>query len=341
MKKILLTLTVVLSLAACKQSEKKKELQEYVVNGRAQGSTYAVKYFAKAAVVSQAEFDSIFQVIDESMSTYLPTSMISRINKGDSTVVVDNHFKKVLEASKVIFKESDSLFDPTVGILMDFYGFGPKKRTMHLTQKQLDSVLNYVGLQKVTLTKTNTIAKQHPEIYLDFNSIAQGYSVDVVIDFLKSKGIQNAIVEVGGELAAIGTNKAKEKDWIVGIDDPLQDPNGERQLIAKIKLKNLGMATSGNYRKVKIDSVTGEKYVHTMNPKTGKPKKGKLLSATILSSSSMQADGLATAFMVMDVEKSIAFLKSHPAIYAYFIYMDENNEEQFYQTENFQQLVVE
>ncbi|SFU44063.1 thiamine biosynthesis lipoprotein [Pustulibacterium marinum] len=339
MKTIGIIFTICLLFVGC--NEEKNEVQEYVINGRAQGSTYAVKYFSTDNVVTKESLDSIFQVIDESMSTYLPTSMISRLNEGDNSVVVDDHFIKVLNASKVIFRESDSLFDPTVGILMDIYGFGPKKQTLRLNQEQLDSVLQYVGLQKIAVNEDSTIAKMYPESYLDFNSIAQGYSVDVLIDFLKSKGVQNAIVEVGGELAAIGVNEAKQKEWIVGIDDPLQDPNGERTLIAKIKLKNLGMATSGNYRKVKIDSITGEKYVHTMNPKTGKPQKGKLLSATILAPTTMRADGLATAFMVMDVEKSIEFLASHQDIYAYFIYMDEANEEQFYQTENFKKLVVE
>lgn len=324
-----------ISLLSCNDNTQK----QYVVQGTAQGSTYAVKYFATDEVVTKASLDSIFEVIDVSMSTYLPTSKISKINQGDSTIVIDDHFIKVLEASKVIYKETDSLFDPTVGILMDVYGFGPKKQTLHLEPQQLDSMLNYVGLHKVNITKKHTIQKDFPNVYLDFNSIAQGYSVDVVVAYLQSKGVDNAIVEVGGELAAIGSNIGKQKDWVVGIDDPMQE-EGLRKLIAKINLTDLGMATSGNYRKVKIDSITGEKYVHTMNPKTGKPQKGKLLSATILAESTMMADGLATAFMVMDVEKSIAFLKHHPEIYAYFIYSDQDNSEQFYQTDNFSALII-
>lgn len=341
MRPIFLSLLIFLTVfTSCKEKHEAKP-EVFIVQGEAQGSTYAVKYIAENEVVSKQQLDSIFKVIDDSMSPWVSNSIISRMNSADTTVVADNHFKKVLWASQTIFKESDSLFDPTVGTLMKIYGFGPDKHIKQLTQEQWDSVMRYIGLQKVTLLENGTIHKEYPEIYMDFNAIAQGYSVDVVIDFLKAHGIADAIVEVGGEIAAIGTNSLQNKSWVVGIDDPLQNPEEERRLIAKIKLKDLGMATSGNYRKVIVDTITGEKYVHTMNPKTGKPQKGKLLSTTILAEDTMRADGLATAFMVMDVEKSIAFLKQHPEIYAYFIYMDADHKEQFYQTDNFKDLIVE
>lgn len=336
---LLILVLLAIGIAACNSDAKSTTQQEYVVTGTAQGSTYALKYLAADELVRKEAIDSIFVAIDNSMSTWVPTSIISRINKGDSTVVIDDHFRKVFEASEAIYKSSKELFDPTVGSLMKLYGYGKEKQIMHLSQPQLDSVMRFIGFSKLSIND-DTLSKELPEISIDFNAIAQGYSVDVVVDFLKSKGIKDAIVEVGGELAAIGENKLKNKNWIVGIDDPLQNPEEERKLIAKIKLKDLGMATSGNYRKVIIDTVTGEKYVHTMNPKTGKPQKGKLLSATILAADTMMADGLATAFMVMDVEQSIAYLNTHPELYAYLIYMDDNNEEQFFQTDNFKVLVV-
>ncbi|GLB52191.1 FAD:protein FMN transferase [Neptunitalea chrysea] len=338
MKNICVLLALIGVFASC---EKKEEIKEFVIQGTAQGSTYAIKYVSESEVVSKKQIDSIFAVIDNSMSTWVPTSIVSKVNDGDTLVVVDDHFKKVMKASERIFMESDSLFDPTVGTLMKVYGFGPKKQIKHLSREQLDSVMDYIGLEKVRLRPDGTISKLYPEIYMDFNSIAQGYSVDVLVDFLKANGINNAIVEVGGELAAIGTNTLKDKNWVVGIDDPLQDPYEPRKLIARINIQDLGMATSGNYRKVILDTVTGEKYVHTMNPKTGLPQKGTILSATVLAEKTMRADGLATAFMTMDVDKSIGFLKMHPEIYAYFIYMDDSNKEQFYQTENFKKLMLE
>lgn len=317
-----------------------KDPQEFVIHGEAQGSTYAIKYIANEQVVSKEQLDSIFKVIDNSMSPWVPSSLISRMNNGDTQVVADSHFKTVMDASEVIFKESDGLFDPTVGTLMKIYGFGPDKTIKHLSPEQWDSVMRYIGFDKVHLKPDGSLSKQYPEIYMDFNSIAQGYSVDVVVNFLKAKGVKDAIVEVGGEIAAMGTNSLLHKNWVVGIDDPLQNPDEPRKLIATVNLKDLGMATSGNYRKVITDTLTGEKYVHTMNPKTGKPQRGKLLSTTILAADTMRADGLATAFMVMDVEKTIAFLENHPELYAYLIYVDDTNTEQIYQTENFKTIMV-
>lgn len=340
MKKFLY-ITAMASAIGLVSCHKPKELEEFVIQGAAQGSTYAVKFIAKEKVISKTQLDSVFTVIDNSMSTWVPTSLISKVNAGDSTVVVDAHFKNVMAETEAIYKESDGLFDPTVGTLMKLYGFGPKKKFVRLSEEEHDSVMNLIGWDKIKLDTEGHVIKEYPEMYMDFNAIAQGYTVDVVLDFLREKGITDAIVEVGGELAAMGTNTLKNKSWVVGIDDPLQSPDEPRKLIAKIYLNNLGMATSGNYRKVTVDSNTGEKFVHTMNPKTGTSQKGKLLSATVLASSTMRADGLATAFMAMDVEKSIEFIKRHPEIYVYFIYMDEQGEEQFYQSDNFAKLVIE
>lgn len=317
----------------------KKENTFFVIQGEAQGSTYAIKYIANEELVSKSQIDSLLLAFDMSLSTYRNDSKISKINLGDSTIVIDDFFVDTFKASNQIFNETEGLFDPTIGILVNAYGFGPSKKHQNLTQNQIDSLLQYVGFNKVKINENKTISKKHAAIYFDFNSIAQGYSVDVVVKFLKSKGIENGIIEIGGELFALGKNSIDNKSWIVGIDDPLQKPD-ERKLIATIQLENVGMATSGNYRKVITDSITGEKFVHIINPKTGKREKNTILSATVLAPTCIMADGYATAFMIMDLEQVKTFVKKHPELNVLLLYADENNEMQRFETDNFKNILL-
>lgn len=328
-------LFILLLFVSCQQ----KEEQFFVIQGEAQGSTYSIKYIATEEVVSKTQIDSLLTAFDNSLSTYKPTSLISKINQGDTTIVVDNWFVETFKASQQIYKETDGLFDPTIGVLVNAYGFGPNHERKSLNQTKIDSLLNFVGFDKVTLNSNKTISKKYQETYFDFNAIAQGYSVDLVTEFLKSKGIQNAIVEIGGELVGFGINTIQNKNWVVGIDDPLQKPEEERKLIETVQLHNLGLATSGNYRKVITDSITGEKFVHTINPKTGKPQKSNILSVTVLAPTCIMADGYATAFMVMSLEEGKQFAKKHPELYVMILYSDENNQMQRFQTENFKNLI--
>jgi thiamine biosynthesis lipoprotein len=312
----------------------------YTIQGEAQGSTYSIKYIASEEKVTKNQIDSLLTDFDLSLSTYRPDSKISKINSGDSTVVVDEFFTETFQLSNQIYKETKGLFDPTIGVLVNAYGFGPNKKLENLSQKQVDSLLQFVGFDKITLNSNKTISKRHKETFIDFNAIAQGYSVDVVLNYLRSKGIENAIIEIGGELFALGKNTIENKNWVVGIDDPLQKPE-ERTLIAKVNLENLGMATSGNYRKVMIDEVTGNKFVHIINPKTGLAQKNNVLSATVLSKSSGLSDGYATAFMLMSLEESKLFLENHKDLYVMLLYVNAHNKMQQFTTENFKALIKE
>lgn len=317
----------------------KKEKQYYIIHGEAQGSTYSIKYISYEELVTKNQIDSLLTSFDLSLSTYRTDSKISRINAGDTTVVVDDFFVTTYNVSNQIYNETDGLFDPTIGVLINAYGFGPSKKHKLLSQKEVDSLLRFVGFDKVKLNSNLTISKEYPETFFDFNAIAQGYSVDIVVDYLKNKGIENGIVEIGGELVGFGTNEIADKSWIVGIDDPLQKPD-VRELIATIRLDNLGMATSGNYRKVIVDSLTGEKFVHIINPKTGKKEKNNTLSATVLAPTGILADGYATAFMVMTVEEVKKFLVNHKELKVMLLYMDENNVMQRYISSDFEDLIL-
>lgn len=337
LKKLVSLSCFVFLIFACQKEEKETI---YTIQGEAQGSTYAVKYISVTENISKKSIDSLLLAFDMSLSTYRPDSKISKINEGDSTVFVDDFFIKTFEVSSRIYRETEGLFDPTIGVLVNAYGFGPKKQKIDLNTAKIDSLLQYVGFDKVRLNENRTISKKFPQTYFDFNAIAQGYSVDVVVDFLKSKGIENGIVEIGGEIVAFGKNTIENKNWVIGIDDPTQSPE-ERTLIAKIKLENLGMATSGNYRKVKTDSLTGEKFVHIINPKTGLSLQSKVLSATVLAKNCIDADGYATAFMVMDFLQIQEFLKDRNDLYVLLIYTDEQNSIQQFKTPNFESLILE
>ena len=334
--KYLYCLLVTVLLLACQHTNKENV---YYIRGEAQGTTYGITYIAQRPIEKVA-VDSILRVIDLSMSTYIDNSLISRINK-EENLPIDPHFEKVISASFDIYKQSNGAFDPSIGQLINAWGFGKKENHTPPTQKQIDSLLSLTGMDKVHVVSTSKgtfIEKDNPYIQLNFNAIAQGYTSDVIADYFLSKHITNFIVEVGGELVIHGKNTLKGKSWTIGIDNPLQEPDEDREIVATVELTNCGLATSGNYRKLWTDSLTGQKYVHTINPKTGRPQPSNLLSATVIAPSAMLADGYATTLMALGgVEIAKAFLKEHKELKAVLLYSDEVHKGQIqrYVTENF------
>lgn len=335
MKYLVFILTMV--MVACQPSVNEKV---YLIEGEAQGSTYHIKYIAERDENLKPAIDSILEVIDLSMSTYRPDSAISKINQGDTTVVVDEHFRKVFEASRQIWQESEGLFDPTVGVLVNAWGFGKQKISEAdlPTDKKIDSLKKYVGFDKVALTEKNLIKKRYTEILFDFNAIAQGYTSDVVANYLSARGIKNYIVEIAGEMYLKGRNTVEDKSWTIGVENPLK-PLDDRDLVATIQFTNQGLATSGNYRKVWTDS-NGRKYVHSINPLTGRATQSDVLSATVVAPSTMLADGYATMFMVMGLAKSKAFLEKHPDLAVLLVYSDDKHQEAAYKTKSFEKLII-
>ena len=335
MKYLVFILTMV--MVACQPSVNEKV---YLIEGEAQGSTYHIKYIAERDENLKPAIDSILEVIDRSMSTYRSDSAISKINQGDTTVVVDEHFRKVFEASQQIWQESEGLFDPTVGVLVNAWGFGKQKISEAdlPTDKNIDSLRKYVGFDKVALTEKNLIKKRYTEILFDFNAIAQGYTSDVVANYLSARGIKNYIVEIAGEMYLKGKNTVEDKSWTIGVENPLK-PLDDRDLVATIQFTNQGLATSGNYRKVWTDS-NGHKYVHSINPLTGRATQSDVLSATVVAPSTMLADGYATMFMVMGLAKSKAFLEKHPDLAVLLVYSDDKHQEATYKTKSFEKLII-
>jgi len=334
--KYLYILCAAVVAVACQQMSKENV---YYIRGEAQGTTYGITYIAQKPIEKTA-VDSILKVIDLSMSTYIDNSLITKINKGEH-LPIDSHFEKVLSASMDIYKQSDGIFDPSIGQLINAWGFGKKENHIPPTQKQIDSLLALTGMNKIhvaTPPKGTFVEKDNPNIQLNFNAIAQGYTSDVIADYFLSKQITNFIVEVGGEIVIHGRNTLKGKSWTIGIDNPLQKPDEDREIVATVELTDCGLATSGNYRKLWTDSLTGQKYVHTINPKTGRPQPSNLLSATVIAPSAMLADGYATTLMALGgIEKAKDFLAQHKELKAVLLYSDEAHKDkiQRYVTENF------
>jgi thiamine biosynthesis lipoprotein len=284
-------------------------LQDYTLKGAVFGTSYKIMYL-DGVENYQKSIDSLFLKINLSLSTYMPNSDISRINEGDTSIIIDDFFVEVFQKSKRIFTETEGFFDPTVGNLVNAWGFGPKNEKINLTDAQVQIQMQFVGLEKVSYANKR-LSKKYSEIYLDFNSIAKGFGIDVISRFLERKEIHNYLVEIGGEIRTNGTKKNKQP-WVIKLVDPIASEFNTGY--KKINLSNRSMATSGNYRKFRITD-SGKKYVHTINPKTGYALESNLLSASVIANlDCADVDAYATAFMAMGLEKTKSFLNKTPGL---------------------------
>ena len=293
----------------------------YRIYGYALGTSYSIKYIGvkKQETKFRRAIDSLFHCMDRSMSTYLPESLISRSNSGDTSVVFDSYFCHVFRKSKEIYSKTDGFFDPTVGTLRDLLSFGemlPEKFPTQLAQKRM----KYIGFDKVILNSQRKLSKNLSEIQLDFNAIAKGYAVDIIAHYMHTQRVVDFLIEVGGEVYAQGKNLT-QKHWRVGVEKPYQELKNGRVLQAIVALQNESLATSGNYRKYYLTE-GGKKIVHTVNPKTGLPFPNDMRSASVIAKDCMTADAYATAFMAMGVEKSKEIIEKVKEIEVFFIYED-------------------
>lgn len=241
--------------------------------------------------------------VDASLSMFNQNSTISKVNRNEQ-IEPDRMFKDVFELAQNISKQTNGAFDITVAPLVNAWGFGFKKGQMP-TQQQIDSLLTITGYQKVRYTETNgkgAIIKSDPRIMLDCSAIAKGYGSDAVARYLESQGVENYMVEIGGEVVTRGIN-SQQQPWRIGISKPVDDTlNVNSDIQTVINVKDMAMATSGNYRNFYYKN--GKKYAHTIDPKTGRPVQHSLLSATVLAKNCATADAYATAFMVMGIDKA-------------------------------------
>ncbi len=292
--------------------------QKVMFLGEAQGTYYAVTYFDREGRNFQPEVDSILKAFDRSVSMWVPESLISRINQGDTAVRPDDWFADIFHRSAAIAEATDGAFDFTVGPLVNAWGFGFRGKLV-MDSARVDSLRQFVDYRKVSMGEDRRIEK--PEGFrFDFNAIAQGYSVDLLGRFLEEQGIRRYLVDIGGEVLARGA-KPDGSPWVVGIENPAADSLSERTLNTRVKLENMALATSGSYRKYREEG--GVRYSHTIDPRTGYPVRHSLLSVSVLAGDAATADGYATAFMVMGYERSREFIASQPGLEAFFIVAGE------------------
>ena len=331
--KILSYLLLVAALCSCQPRK-----AEYVkMQGRIFGTYYSIIYqpIQENDTLDKGVLEQLNQV-NASLSTYEDTSTISKFNKSKVGVEVDEMMIKVISTGKKVYDDTDGAFDMTVGPLVNAWGFGFKKKE-NITEARIDSLMFNVGMNMIQLDGSY-LHKSKPGIIIDASAIAKGFGVDVAADYLASQGIENYMVEIGGEIRAQGVNH-KGTPWRVGIDKPIDDKAAlNRELQAILSLTNVGLATSGNYRNFYIED--GKKYAHTIDPKTGYPVQHSLLSASIIAQDCMTADAYATACMVMGLEKSFNLIDSLANTEGYFIFVDEKGENQVKYTSGFDRLLT-
>ena len=310
MNKIIAILIAVLFVSCARKPQKIN------YEGIAQGSYFAITYYDEEGRTFEAEIDSILQTVDNSVSLWNENSIIRKVNRNED-VVVDQIFKDNFEWAHKASEFSDGAFDATISPLVEAWGFHYKKE-LEMTPEIVDSIRQLVGYQKIEIID-DRVVKANPNMTLDFNAVAQGYTTDLIGKFLETNGIANYLVDVGGEILARGT-KPNGEQWTIGIEKPAENFDSERSVQIKINLKDKGIVTSGNYRKyIEKDGI---RYSHSIDPKTGYPVEQNLLSATIIADNASWADCLATICMVVGKEKASELLENQ-GVEAYFIFVED------------------
>ncbi len=330
MKKIPQFLALVVLLGACVP---RVEQQKISFTGMAQGTYYAITYFDHMGRDLQPGIDSLLKAFDMSVSMWVPSSVISGINRGED-LECDSIFINTYMLARTVAEESGGAFDYTIGPLVNAWGFGFEDR-QKVDQAMVDSLLPLVDYRNVELEGSRIVRKTEG-IKFDFNAVAQGYSVDLVGAFLASRGIENYLVDIGGEILARGRKPAQGR-WVVGIEKPAEDELAERSLETTVELEDKAMATSGSYRKFYEEN--GIRYSHTIDPQTGFPVTHSLLSVSVIADDCGTADAWATAFMVMGLDKAREILSSRDDLQAYFIYSGKDGSLETYQTGGMKKLI--
>ena len=314
-------------------------LEESQIHGETMGTTYSIKLVLSERLEEQdkikVSIDSILVNINQQMSTWIPNSEISVFNNNKTTdyFKVSDDFYYVLDKGKVISEKTNNLFDYTVFPLASLWGFGPNKnkRKNIPSYHEIEEILSYTGIQRIEL-KYPYIKKDHPSVQLDLNAIAKGYAVDVVHNWLVGQGFTNVFVEIGGEIRCLGVNKAG-KPWVVGIDTPSDGLSSGQNIFTSISLKNMSLATSGNYRNYYENN--GNKINHSINPINGKPVKNNILSVSVKSKSCLDADAWATALMVMSFDEGIEKVNEFKELDALWIMLDNESSLIHFSTKGF------
>lgn len=315
-KKILYSISLILATFSFWSLTKSQALEPIKVNGETMGATYHITYFDSKRRDFKSSIDSLLLVVNKAISNYDPLSEVSQFNLSNRSVAIKlPYFFHAIQKSSEVFKASNGAFDPTVMPLVNAWGFGPG-RAINPDSVKVDSIKAFVGFEKIRFTRDSVI-KLDPRMQLDFGGIGQGYGADLITDFLKSKGITNMLVELGGEGMAVGKNLKTNKPWQIGILDP--NSTLENQFFkAYITLTDKSFTTSGNY--FNYYEIGDKKYSHIIDPTTGFPVQLHILSASVFTTDCIMADAWATALMVLGHEKAIQLVKNHPELEVLLLY---------------------
>jgi thiamine biosynthesis lipoprotein len=298
------------------------------------GTTYHITYQCDSNMAAGIKAELL--KVDQSLSPFNEKSIITAVNQ-NKAVQLDSMFLDVYNLAVQISDETDGAFDITVAPLVNAWGFGFKNSTLP-SPYQVDSLRQIVGYQKVSL-ENGHIKKKDPRIMLDCSAIAKGYGCDVIAKFLRSRGVRNFMVEIGGEIVTSGLNPDR-LPWKVGVTKPSDDSlSTSHELQTVLNVTDMAMATSGNYRNFYYKG--GKKYAHTIDPKTGFPVQHNILSATVIAKSCAEADAYATSFMVMGLEKAQKVMERRPELMAYIIYSDQNGENAVWYSPSLRNKIVE
>lgn len=325
---LIAAVAVILSVSGCG-----REPVRSVMTGRALGTSYSIVIWSDDQVDLTPRLDSLFRAADNSMSIFNGGSLLSRLNRNE-TDSLDEHLISVLTAAEGVSRESGGYFDVTVKPLVSVYGFAEEEA---VREPNVDSIMEFVGYEGIRIADRRLV-KDDPRTQIDLNAIAKGYVVNLVSDYIYSLGYPDHLVEIGGEVSARGL-RSDGTTWRVSIDDPfegnnipglhtLTDADGKKVII---NFTDAGMASSANNRRFEVDE-NGRKYVHTINPLTGRPEINDMLHATVIAPNTTLADAYATLFMVMGFEKSRLFLEGRDDIEALLVYLDENGRQELFTT---------
>jgi thiamine biosynthesis lipoprotein len=314
----------------------KAALRAYQLNGYAQGTTYAITYYAADSTVTGGDVTHKLAEIDTSLSLYQPGSLINQFNASAKGVVADRHLKRVVRKALQVYQDTGGTFDATVEPLVRAWGFGTQHTEAPPSPATIQAILRGVGSDKLHL-RGDSLVKDQPTVHLDLNGIAQGYTVDVLAALLESRHIRNYLVELGGEIRVRGRKLPSGELMRIGIERPDTSevmPTGMQQVI---QLKAGGVTTSGNYRKFKRWGAV--KSAHLIDPKTGYPFQNEMISVTVVAPDALTADAYDNALMGMGLTKALAFLQRHPDLQAYLIFQRPDGAVADTTTQGFQRLL--
>ena len=313
-------------LFCCSTPEKTNELMK--LQGQTMGTYYSVQYYTNSAESFQEKIDSVLVAVNQSLSTYIPSSTISQVNQmQDDSLRIDKHFKTNFSLAKEVYNKTNGAFNPAIMPLVNYWGFGYERLNSEIKtdSAKVGELLQLVNFDSFTIVN-NTLVKTIPDAELDFSSLAKGYGVDVIAEFLDTQNIDSYLIDIGGEVRAKG-KKQDGVSWKVGIRKPSTDKNERKKVVQKFSLNDEAMATSGNYENYQI--MEGETVIaHTINPETGFPQslEEEIISSTVVANTCMRADAYATAFKVMGLRKSKEVLSEEKDLGVFFIFLNEENE---------------